>query len=72
MINVIQYMNDKGLKPTEFLLSIGSDYKNLGKIKAGVMRFKLYQIDSCIRKYKINPGYFFLKSAPMFTPPGKT
>lgn len=50
----------------EFYNAIGFDRTNSTKIKNGTNSFTIEQIDIVIKKYGINPAFFFHSKAKMY------
>lgn len=69
MLDVITHLIESGkiARQEEFCKEIGADNSNLHKIKKGVFSFKLIHVEACIKRYKINPAFFFAKNAKMYT-----
>lgn len=67
MIQLMEfYKKTGGVSYKQFLHSIGLEHDgNLPKIRSGEMSFTIKHVDTCIKKYKVNPGYFFINKEKM-------
>ncbi len=67
MLSVVDHMKKEGIYNGAFLQSIGFPERNLPHVRHGHQSFKIEHIAATISIYKVNPDYFFKKSAKMFS-----